>query len=90
MQFEWDPVKAASNLRKHGVSFDEAMSVFSDTLATTFPDDEHSLNEIREVTIGRSKRHRLVAVSHCERRGRIRIISARKLTRAERTHYEES
>lgn len=89
MDFEWDPKKAAQNLRKHGVSFYEAATVFGDGLGTTAPDPDHSLDEERYITVGMSERQRLVIVAHTERDERIRIISARELTRAEREVYEE-
>ena len=89
MEFEWDPKKAAKNLRKHGVSFNEAATVFGDSLGTTVPDPDHSLAEDRYITVGMSGRRRLVMVAHTERGERIRIISARELTRAEREAYEE-
>jgi uncharacterized DUF497 family protein len=84
-----DPKKAAKNLRKHRVSFSEAATVFGDPLGTTVSDPDHSLAEDRYITIGMSSRRRLVMVGHTERGQRIRIISARKLTRAEREVYEE-
>ena len=89
MEFDWDPNKAASNLRRHNVSFGEAATVFSDPLSTTVPDPDHSLDEDRAITVGLSQRGRLLMVAHTERRDRIRIISARELTRAERAQYEE-
>ena len=89
MIFEWNIAKAASNLRKHGVSFEEAASVFLDPWALTFPDPEHSVDEEREITFGASVRQRIVVVSHCPRGDRIRIISARKATRNEKIQYEE-
>lgn len=89
MDFEWDPRKAATNLRKHGVSFTEAGTVFGDELAITVPDPDHSDQEDRFITIGWSNRHRLLMVSHTDRSDRIRIISARELTRNERKAYEE-
>ena len=89
MQFEWDPEKAASNLRKHGVSFDEAATVFEDDLALTGHDPDHSVGEMRLITFGVSSVGRLLVVSHAERRNRIRIISARPATRPERKLYEE-
>jgi uncharacterized DUF497 family protein len=89
MEFDWDPRKAASNLRRHNVSFGEAATVFSDPLSTTVPDPDHSLNEDRSITIGLSYRGRLLMVAHTERGDRIRIISARELTRTERAQYEE-
>jgi len=78
VEFEWDPKKAAKNFRKHRVSFNEAATVFGDSLGTTVPDPDHSLAE-----------DRLLMVAHTERGERIRIISARELTRAERKAYEE-
>ena len=89
MEFEWDPKKAAKNLRKHRVSFNEAATVFGDSLCTTVHDPDHSLAEDRYITVGMSSRRRLVMVAHTERGRRIRIISARELTRAEREAYEE-
>lgn len=89
MRFEWDPAKAASNVRKHGVSFDEAGSVFLDQLAVSGPDPDHSVGESRYITFGMSSLGRLLAVSHTYRPGAIRIISARRVTRAERKIYEE-
>lgn len=90
MEFEWDRGKAAGNLRKHKVSFTEAATVFGDFLGTTAPDPDHSGDEHRYITIGLSGRGRPLVVAHAERRGRIRIISARKLTRHERRVYEEA
>jgi uncharacterized DUF497 family protein len=87
--YEWDAGKAAANLKKHRVSFEDATSVFLDPLAVTFPDPDHSLEEHREITIGHTMREELVFVSHCERGKRIRIISARLATRLERRQYEE-
>jgi uncharacterized DUF497 family protein len=89
IKFEWDTAKAASNVRKHGVSFDEAGSVFLDQLAVTGPDPDHSVGESRYITFGISRLGRLLAVSHTYRPGAIRIISARRVTRAERKIYEE-
>jgi len=89
MDFEWDPKKAADNLREHGVSFDEAASVFGDALAITYADPEHSSSEERLITFGRSLETRLLVVSHTDRSPRIRIISARRMTRRERKIYEE-
>jgi len=88
--YEWDPKKAKANQRKHGVSFDEAASVFLDPLAVTFPDPDHSGEEFREITIGRSASQRVVFLSHPRRGDRTRLISARKATRRERKQYEES
>jgi uncharacterized DUF497 family protein len=89
MDFEWDPRKADINLRKHGVSFMEAGTVFGDELAITVPDPDHSKGEDRFITIGWSNGRRLLVVSHSDRNNRIRIISARELTRSERKSYEE-
>ena len=89
MDFEWDPHKAEINLRKHGVSFPEAGTVFGDDLAVTVPDPDHSDDEERFITIGWSNLRRLLMVSHTDRGDRIRIISARELTRAEQKVYEE-
>ena len=87
--FEWDPAKAAVNLTAHGVSFEEASTVFADPLSTTIADPEHSLGEERLVIFGVSARGRVLAVMHTERGPRIRIISAREATRRERGAYEE-
>jgi uncharacterized DUF497 family protein len=89
MHFEWDRDKAEHNLRKHGVSFNEAATVFFDSLSMTGRDPDHSLAERRHVIFGQSSAGRLLAVAHTEREDRIRIISARKVTRAERKLYEE-
>lgn len=90
MEFEWDPNKAAENLRQHKVTFDEAATVFGDFLGITAPDPDHSADEHRYITIGLSTRGRLLMVAHVDRHERIRIISARKLTRGERRAYEET
>jgi uncharacterized DUF497 family protein len=90
MEFEWDPRKARINLRKHGVSFTEAATIFGDELAITVSDPDHSDNEDRYITIGWSARRRLLIVSHTDRGDRIRIISARELTKAERKEYEKA
>ena len=89
MKFEWDPHKAEINFRKHGVSFDEAGSVFLDRLALSGLDPEHSVGESRYITFGTSSLNRLLSVSHTYRPGAIRIISARRVTRGERKLYEE-
>jgi uncharacterized DUF497 family protein len=89
LQFTWDPRKAATNLRKHGVSFPEAASAFADPLSITIPDPDHSLDEDRFLLIGRSVRQHLVVVAHVERGDIIRIISARTASRRERQTYEE-
>ena len=89
MQFAWDSKKAASNLRDHEITFEEASSVFGDALAVTFDDPDHSEGESRLLTFGLSREGRLLVVSHTERRGIVRIISARRATRPERQIYEE-
>lgn len=89
MEFEWDLDKAALNLRKHRVTFEEASSVFGDPLAITFRDPDHSLGEARFLTFGMSQAGNLLVVSHTQRRQRIRVIGARRATRAERKIYEE-
>jgi uncharacterized DUF497 family protein len=86
--FEYDLRKAASNLKKHGVSFAEAMTVFDDPLAQTFPDDLHSEDESRSITIGLSSRQRLLFLSHLEDESCIRLIGARPADNAEREAYE--
>ncbi|MCC7290932.1 MAG: BrnT family toxin [Phycisphaerales bacterium] len=87
--FEWDPHKAAGNLRKHGVSFKEAVTVFGDDLSLTIEDELHSEFEPRFVTIGSSSTGRALVVVHADRPASIRIISARKATPRERRQYEE-
>ncbi len=89
MDFEWDSEKAASNLRKHGVSFKEATTVFGDPLTLPFNDPDHSVAERRFLTFGVSSLNRLLIVSHPERGGALRIISARQTTRRERRIYED-
>ncbi len=89
MRFEWDQAKAAAKVRKHGVPFDEAATVFLDDLASSGPDPDHSIGEARYLTFGVSRLVRLLAVSHSYRPGAIRIISARRVTRMERMLYEE-
>ena len=89
MKFEWDTTKAAANQRKHSVSFDEAASVFLDQLAVSGPDPDHSVGETRYITFGMSSLGRLLVVSHTYRPGGMRLISARRVTRAERKLYEE-
>lgn len=89
MIFEWNPAKARGNLAKHGVSFEEAASVFVDAAAITYPDPDHSEEEEREITIGRSHKGRVVFIAHCERHERTRIISARRATAREQQQYEE-
>lgn len=89
MRFYWDPKKAAANLRKHGVSFEEASTVFRDVLSATGSDPDHSVAERRFVTFGNSNQNRLLVVAHIEEGDGIRIISARRVTRQERKIYEE-
>ena len=91
LRFEWDRQKAATNLRKHGVSFDEASTVFHDPLARIFDDKDHSEEERREIIVGHSVTGRLLIVSFIERTENvIRIISARSTTTREREDYEEN
>lgn len=87
--FEWDPEKTEANLSKHGVSFEEAVTVFGDLLSLNMPDPDHSENEQRFIVLGMSDRYRLLVVSYTERPPRTRIISARLATRHEREQYEE-
>jgi uncharacterized protein len=89
MKFEWDPQKADANRRKHGVSFEEAASVFLDPLAVSGPDPDHSIGERRFITFGNSSLSRPIAVHHTHRPGTIRIFSARRMSRGERKLYEE-
>ena len=90
MIYEWDSVKAAQNERKHGVSFEEAITVFLDPLATTFDDPDHSTGERRFVTIGTSTNQRLLFVAHADiGEDRVRMISARATTRQETNAYQE-
>jgi uncharacterized DUF497 family protein len=90
LDFEWDPAKAEANLKEHGVSFDEATTIFRDTHSITISDPDHSDSEDRFIDIGMSHRMRLLVVSYTERQDKIRIISARQPTRAERRSYEET
>lgn len=89
MRFEWDPRKAAANLRKHGISFEEATTALRDDLALTGRDPDQSTGEARYITFGVSSQGRLLVVSHTERGGVVRIISARTATKSERKIYEE-
>jgi len=88
MRFEWDQDKARVNLRKHKVSFDEAVTVFYDPLAATFDDLDHSRRERRFLTIGYSSHRRLLVVCHTERRDAVRLISARRAAAHERKRHE--
>lgn len=89
MEFEWNPDKAEANYRKHGVSFEEAATVFKDSLSITFPDPNHSIGENRYVIIGISRFGQLLIIAHTDRDETIRIISARKATKTERRFYEQ-
>jgi hypothetical protein len=89
MRFTWDPSKAEANLRKHGVSFQEASTAFRDPLSVTGADPDHSIGESRFITFGESVRGKLLVISHTERGGEIRILSARRATKPERKIYEE-
>ena len=89
LSFEFDPAKAASNLKKHGVDFLEAITVFNDPLASTLEDDQHSFDEVRSITVGMSSRHRLLFVVYTETISGIRIIGARFATATEKRQYEE-
>jgi uncharacterized protein len=89
MDFEWDPEKDAENQRKHGVAFDEASTVFGDPQAWTIDDPDHSVDERRFLTTGFSASQWLLIAAHTDREGRLRIISARGVTAAERRTYEE-
>jgi len=89
LSFEWDPRKAATNVRKHGVSFQEAVRVFGDPLARIFDDPDHSAGELRELIVGHAARQRLLVVSFVERGDKVRILSARRATTRERRDYEE-
>ena len=90
LEFEWDDRKARTNLKKHGVSFVEASSVFGDPLAVTIPDPLHSEEEDRFITLGESGRGRLLVVVFTDRGEKIRIISARPATRRERQSHEQN
>lgn len=89
MKFEWDENKAAKNLSKHGVSFQEAETVFNDPLYIDFYDPDHSIDEQRYLIVGQSNKGRLLIVSYTERKDSIRLISARVVTRTEREAYEQ-
>jgi uncharacterized protein len=87
--FTWDPQKAAANVKKHGVDFREAATIFDDPLSATFPDSDHSTTEHRFLTTGMSASLRFLVVAHTEQGDTVRIISARPVTRRERLFYEE-
>jgi hypothetical protein len=89
LYFEWDDNKARLNFKNHDVSFDEAKTVFIDSMARIFADEAHSIEEEREIIIGHSLNYRLLLVCFTERGAVIRIISARKATKQERQDYEE-
>ena len=88
MQFEWDPEKAKRNYKRHKVSFDEAVTVFYDSLSATFDDPDHSFGERRFITVGFSSHGRMLVISHSERGEAVRIISARRATPRERKRHE--
>ena len=88
--FEWDPNKAASNLNKHGVTFDEATTVFQDTLSLTIDDPLHSADEERLIIIWISHKNRILVVVHTEREDKVRMISVRNVTNHERRYYESN
>ena len=89
LTFEWDKRKARSNLDKHGVSFEEAATIFGDRMSLTIPDLEHSLTEQRYITMGKALTDKLLVVVHTDRGDNIRVISARRASRRERKFYEE-
>jgi uncharacterized protein len=89
MIFEWDEAKDRNNFKKHKIIFDEAKTIFNDPFSLTFPDLEHSKKEYRFVSIGMSKKDRILVVIHTEREERIRIISSRRATAKERRAYEK-
>jgi uncharacterized DUF497 family protein len=90
MRFKWDENKAAANLEKHNVSFEEAATVFGDPLSDTFDDPDHSAGERRFIIIGMSEKGRMLIVAHTDDDEVVRLISAREPTRREREFYEES
>ncbi len=90
LEFEWDPKKAEANRARHGIDFEEALTIFRDPLARIFEDELHSDDEPREIIIGHSLKQRLVLACFTVRGTRIRIISAREATRLERQDYEEN
>jgi len=89
LQFEWDSKKARANKRKHGITFEEASTIFSDPLSITIHDPVHSVGEDRFITVGTSATGRLIVAVHTERGDTIRIISARNATRNEKRQYEQ-
>lgn len=89
-EFEWDDAKAKANLKKHGVPFAEALTVFVDPLACIFDDPDHSETEVREIIVGYSTKPRLLVVGFTERSGRVRLIHARRATKPEQKRHEEN
>ena len=90
LTFEWDKRKELANIRKHGVSFHEASTVFLDPLSMTFYDPDHAEDEDRYITLGMTNNGRLLFVSHADRGDRVSIISAREASKLERNGYEEN
>ncbi len=90
MKFEWDEAKKISNLEKHGISFEEAKTIFDNPLAVIFDDPYHSIGEIREIIVGHSSKNHLLVVAFTERTGVIRIVSARLANRREANDYERN
>ncbi len=90
MKYEWDQSKATANFKKHGISFEEAKTVFDNILAVIFDDEAHSVGEKREIIIGHSKNNRLLLIAFTERSNAIRIVSARLATRREGEDYERN
>ena len=88
MEFEWNKTKAKTNLEKHNISFDEATTVFGDPLAVTYLDPDHCEGEIRYLTFGHTSHGKLIVVAHAVRGVKIRIVSARDMTRKEKKDYE--
>lgn len=88
IEFQWDKEKALRNVKKHGVTFEEAMTAFYDSLSITIPDNEHSEGEARFILLGLSNQPNLLVISHVDRGDSIRIISARRATTKERKYYE--
>lgn len=89
MRFHWDQKKASNNQAKHGISFEEAATVFGDPLSNTYPDPDHSLDEQRFIIIGLSEQGRIIVVAHTDESETVRLISAREATSRERKSYEE-
>lgn len=90
VEFEWDDAKAKANLKKHGIPFAEALTVFVDPLARIFDDPDHSETEVREIIVGSSAKPRLLVVGFTERSGRVRLIYARRATKSEQQRHEEN